>query len=69
VTRRGPRGELFSLIARRASGPALVYVGDQFARHGKPVLFPTLTAAKATARVMQRQYPTLRGYSIWAREV
>lgn len=69
VTRRGPRGQLFSLIARKSNQAPMFYTGDKFARHGKPVLFQSLKTAKAVAAFMHRQYPSLRGYTIWAREV
>lgn len=55
------------LYAKGPGTPVLIYLGGaKFATRGRPAEFTTTMQAMANARVLQRQFPMLRKYKLWA---
>jgi hypothetical protein len=62
--RRNPRSPLFKLLAQRAGGKRLVYLGGvKFAERGRPVYFKTPEGARTVAKLLRLQFPMLRRYA------
>jgi hypothetical protein len=61
---RNPRSPLFKLLAQRAGGKRLVYLGGvKFAERGRPVYFKTPEGARTVAKLLRLQFPMLRKYA------
>lgn len=58
-------GTWWTVTARKPGGKVLKLVtGNKFAEHGKPIGFPTASAAVAMARWLRRMFPVLRHYTV-----
>jgi len=65
-----PNRDYFTLVARKAGGHSLTYLGgNKFGRHGKPVLFRSKAGAAVKARALAAAYPILAGYTFYAKPV
>jgi hypothetical protein len=61
---RNPRSPLFKLLAQRAGGKRLVYLGGvKFAEKGRPVYFKTPAGARTVAKLLRLQFPMLKRYA------
>ena len=61
---QNPRSPLFKLLAQRAGGKRLVYLGGmKFAEKGRPVYFKTPDGARTVAKLLRLQFPMLKRYA------
>jgi hypothetical protein len=61
---QNPRSPLFKLLAHKAGGRRLVYLGGvKFAERGRPVYFKSPEGARTVAKLLRLQFPLLKRYA------